>query len=443
MPFNNKSYAKIALTTTILLSIILLAISCKECPSEPKPEPEYNICLSVEDVLCTLVTLKVTLPDSGKINSFSLDRNDSTIATYTCNDNDTLITDEGITPDTDFSYKVRFLKDGKIKSESEPVTVHTMPTTSHNFIWEVDTLGNYGSYLNDVWILDDNNIWAVGNIETDSGRYNISNWDGNQWSINRIGPEGNDLYSIFAFSENDIWITNSCSPYHWDGTTWTYYRFSSGGVGVNSCTGNAMWGSSSSNIYFVGNMGSIVHYNGSTFTKMESGTDIDLVDIWGIDQNNIWACGYTQSVATSILHYDGQNWNQFHSLPYSEYINLNSERISGPIVSIWTDSQDYLWAITYWGLYWINTKDSKIFKRYPDQNAWNGYIFNLDCNASNDMIFSGDNSAVWHFNGKELYYFSELPNNYALFGMAFKKDCVYFVGQDYSCDRALIVKGIR
>jgi len=54
-----------------------------------------------------------------------------------------------------------------------------MDTTSHNFIWEIDTLGIGGSYLNDVAIIDENNIWVVGNIETDTATYNAAHWDGN------------------------------------------------------------------------------------------------------------------------------------------------------------------------------------------------------------------------------------------------------------------------
>jgi len=85
----------------------------------------------------------VTLPDSGKINRFALERNDSTVATYTCFDDDTMITDEGLTPDNDYSYTIRFLKDGQVKAESDPVSVHTLPATSHDFTWEIETLGNW------------------------------------------------------------------------------------------------------------------------------------------------------------------------------------------------------------------------------------------------------------------------------------------------------------
>ena len=38
-------------------------------------------------------------------------------------------------------------------------------TTSHNFTWETWTFGEHSSsVLNDVAIIDENNIWAVGEI---------------------------------------------------------------------------------------------------------------------------------------------------------------------------------------------------------------------------------------------------------------------------------------
>jgi len=322
---NHKSYAKIALTIIMLLTMLLLAISCRECPTEP----DYDIYLAVEDVACVWVTLKVTLPDSGKINRFELDRNDSTVAAYTCYDNDTLITDEGLIPDKDYSYTVRFLKDGKTKAESEPVTVHTMPTTSHNFVWEIDTLGNYGSYLNDVWIIDENDIWVVGYLRVDDpdssfdgtgqGTFNAAKWDGEKWNLMLIvNPD--PLYSIFYFNENDMWMSNGL-PIHWDGNNWTLYHIQQMGISANVEYG--IWGTSSLDIYFVGRFGSIVHYDGSTFRKIETDTDVDFRDIDGTpDGKRIYATGYNLRIPSysSVFEIKGNSIIRFYFVenPYQE-----------------------------------------------------------------------------------------------------------------------------
>ncbi|PIS27582.1 MAG: hypothetical protein COT43_09725 [Candidatus Marinimicrobia bacterium CG08_land_8_20_14_0_20_45_22] len=295
----NGLKAKTAMFTIFLILATLLAMSCKECPTE---QPDYDIYLSAEDVFSTSVVLSVSLPDSGDVSAFALDRDNSTVATYTCSDDDTLIIDEGLMPDTDYIYRVRFLKDGKTKSESDPVSVHTMDTTSHDFTWEIDTLGNYGSYLKDAWIVNENNIWVVGNIETDSGTYNAARWDGDKWNLLKVLSGYSPNYGIFYFSENDIWITSGL-PIHWNGSEWTLYHFWNMGVLDDEDGGvTDIWASSSSDIYFVGKKGSIVHYDGSTFTKMESGTEIDLTDIKGDpDGGDIWVCGFDDLKGSVLL----------------------------------------------------------------------------------------------------------------------------------------------
>ena len=49
--------------------------------------------------------------------------------------------------------------------KSNELTVTTMDTTSHNFTWQSWTFGDIGSsVLYDVAIINENNIWAVGEI---------------------------------------------------------------------------------------------------------------------------------------------------------------------------------------------------------------------------------------------------------------------------------------
>ncbi len=37
-------------------------------------------------------------------------------------------------------------------------------TTSHDYVWRIDTLGIGGSFLKDISILNKNDIWAAGEI---------------------------------------------------------------------------------------------------------------------------------------------------------------------------------------------------------------------------------------------------------------------------------------
>ena len=77
--------------------------------------------------------------------------------------------------------------------QSEAVTVTTMDTTSHNFTWQTFTFGGQGgsSTLFDVAIINENDIWAVGEmyVYDSTGApvlYNAVHWDGSKWELKRI-----------------------------------------------------------------------------------------------------------------------------------------------------------------------------------------------------------------------------------------------------------------
>jgi len=436
---------KITMTITLFLTILFLAMSCKECPTESKTN--YNIYLSAEDVACIWVTLNVTLPDSGNVNTFSLERNDSTVATYTCNDVDTLITDEGLSPDTDYSYTVCFLKNGKTKAESDPVSVHTLPTTSHDFVWEIDTLGHYGSYLKDAWIVDEDDIWVVGNIETDSGQYNAAHWDGIQWELLGIYSNTADLYSIFYFSADDIWVTSHCFPIHWDGEKWTLYHIQN--MGLDACVGTASWGTSSSNMYFVGLEGSIVHYDGSSFRKMESGTPIDLEDVYG-SGINVYATGskdaeeYSgQSVA---LHGRNGTWETVRH----EYAFFPQEYLDwGRITTVWV-YEKYAYFMSKSGIKKYNPENG-ISENWFSKSAMNTeglYIVRIRGNSLNDIMLVDNWVYFVHYNGQEWKRMEDLKVEYPggtidVAGMDYKDDLVVAVGVMPYIWQGVVVRGYR
>ena len=52
-----------------------------------------------------------------------------------------------------------------------------------------------------------------------------------------------------------------------------------------------IWGSSATDVFAVGRRGTILHYNGSNWSPMTSGTTTDLVDVWGSSSNDVFAVG--------------------------------------------------------------------------------------------------------------------------------------------------------
>ena len=64
----------------------------------------------------------------------------------------------------------------------------------------------------------------------------------------------------------------------------------------------AVWGSSGSDVFAVGDLGTILHYDGSSWSAMSSGTTNDLWGVWGSSGSNVFAVGDFGT----ILHYGNE-----------------------------------------------------------------------------------------------------------------------------------------
>jgi hypothetical protein len=67
---------------------------------------------------------------------------------------------------------------------------------------------------------------------------------------------------------------------------------------------NDVWGSSASDVFAVGDSGTILHYNGSTWSAMGSGTTNSLKSVWGNSATDVFA-----AAGGCIYHYDGSAWS--------------------------------------------------------------------------------------------------------------------------------------
>jgi hypothetical protein len=61
---------------------------------------------------------------------------------------------------------------------------------------------------------------------------------------------------------------------------------------------SAVWGSAAGDVYAVGR-GTIVHWNGSSWSLIDPGTDNDLAGVWGTSASDIWVLGQYDT----ILHH--------------------------------------------------------------------------------------------------------------------------------------------
>ncbi|HPC35356.1 MAG TPA: hypothetical protein P5268_02995 [Candidatus Marinimicrobia bacterium] len=286
-------------------------------------------------------------------------------------------------------------------------------TTSHNFVWQIDTLGLYGSYLNDVWIVDENNIWVVGYIRvpdpdssfdgTGKETFNAAHWNGEKWNMMRI-VNSSPIFSIHYFNENDIWMVSYGYPVNFNGNSWTLYRFHDMGINASALS---LWGSSSSNIYFVGLEGSIVHYDGKGFEKMESGTDTQIIDIWGTGAHHIWATAKSNQLDDAhpngyesvTLFCNGQQWTRQYESPIGHTTERSATELKGYMNSVWA-YKDTVYISSNSGLWKESIKKGKGQLMHGPDNRLNGFPFLVRGTGYNDVYAFTHWGEFLHFNGK-------------------------------------------
>jgi len=74
---------------------------------------------------------------------------------------------------------------------------------------------------------------------------------------------------------------------------------------------HAVWGSSGRDVWAVGNEGTILHADGSTWSLVESGTQADLHGVHGLGPDDAWAVG--DGVVLTWTATRGPPWWRFRS----------------------------------------------------------------------------------------------------------------------------------
>ena len=318
------------------------------------------------------------------------------------------------------------------KSPTGPGGGTTPDTTSNNFTWTTYTFGGQGgsSYFKDVAILNDTLAYAVGEINDSSPYpYCVARWNGSSWGVMRLYDiekdyQGNkdtalvwSLDGVLAFSGNDVWLASG-AVFHWDGedsiTSLSFTPLTSSGLvaGIRH-----LWGSSSLNIYGVGDSGAVRQYTNGLWQGMQSGTMIDLRDVWGSsDGSTVWACGWSNDDNQSILlEYDGTSWKTMwtrvglSSVPPYEFFTTSVWGIDSLVVSTGRGVSD-------------DTTQVATLPSFP---------YRIRGDAANDIVVVGDGGMIWHYNGANWTQLNTQPNA-TFYSVAISKTMIVAVGIDNS-----------
>ena len=285
-------------------------------------------------------------------------------------------------------------------------------TTSHDFSYRTFVIGEPGSILYDVAVINDTLAYAVGEIYTldsagkvDLTPYGIAIWNGRDWRLHRVKafyrPDYGALiraFGIFAFSASDVWLADG-DVYHWDGSsdTMTIHR-----IGVNGTNPNPIldeyqgvikiWGSSPSDLYAVGVRGAAAHFNGTSWRRIESGTTAPIQDVWGArdpktgEQTVLCA-------ASDPTWFSDQRIIRLHADGTADTLARNINR---KVASVWFRSMEKIFTAGS-GVF-IHSRDAP----WVEQAALPPYFtFRVRGQNDNDVFAVGDRGLIAHNNGRD------------------------------------------
>jgi hypothetical protein len=298
-------------------------------------------------------------------------------------------------------------------------------TTSHAFLWTESAIAGEAS-LTGCWVFDDTTIWVVSN-----SLYELKG------SASRRMRDFSSGTSIFGFTTKDVWFVYSGILWHYDGIEYKEIRLSKHPYNAidPQIDGafRAAWGTSSRDMFFVGDKGTIVHFDGSNWTKFPKVTEKNLRSVWGTSsRDDVWASGFNSSTAeTVLLHYDGTSWTE---------ADISRDRgiyATGGFNGVWAaDSAGHKFV----------TASGALLVRRTDNGPWrsdSGWIPNRLSdgtfvgivpfgNTPNDMFAIGGWGFTAHWNGRSWHRYDELFDynnlNYGAAAFSIKGNTACIVG---------------
>ncbi len=447
-----KNYYTLFKSNLLIIIPIVLLMGIFSC-NTTEPKPERNVLLNVENVSCTEAWLKLTLNNYSGSTQVELKRNGSKVNTFNIIAADTVLYDDSLSPNKTYNYQVFEKHNGIETAKSEIVNVKTVDTTSSNFTWQTYTFGgNAGSSaFYDCAIVNDTLAYAVGEVylkdstgQPDPLPYNFAKWNGKKWTLRKIAVNYKGvqtiapLKGIFVLQDGKI-ILSSGVPYLPDGNGgWKLYQLWDMGIlNHNDGSVNHIWGTSMDNLYFVGNKGTIVHYTNGSWQKIESGTNLNINDIYGVYNRETKkyeilapASDILESLNRDLLEING---NTIEHLP--------TNPIEGTLSSLWfIPNRKYY--VCGGGMYQKKSLNDKLWENGPfDFTKY--YLYRIRGMGINDIVATGGVGELLHFNGirwKSYINKTRLTSgNY--YGLDFKNSIIIAVGENNP--QAVIILGTR
>jgi hypothetical protein len=143
------------------------------------------------------------------------------------------------------------------------------------------------------------------------------------------------LNAVWGSSATDVFAVGELlTIVHYNGTSWSQFNITNPQeIGLN-----AIWGYAANSVFAVGDSGVIIWYNGDVWALLSSqiSSQIDLTGIWGASACNVYAVG-EENNSGIIYNFDGSTW--------SSQASLISPADPVPLFGIWGNSMRDIFAV--------------------------------------------------------------------------------------------------
>lgn len=344
---------------------------------------------------------------------------------------------------------------------TEPKPDPRPDTTSHHFMWDIDTIGYRNITLSDGVIINENDMWVVGKIYPDSAsywnsvQYGAAHWDGKKWTPIQLpvktlaGYTGNlPPTGIIKISDTKYWMIAG-SVHEFDGgkitNSWWIHNFygNPNPVFEEGKNPTRLYQTPDGTVYCYGYGGSLGYYNGISWVKIPTNTDLDIVDLHGDYNPETREYELLALASTDASHLNGSKLLKIRNNSVSELsVNgINAYR------------KGDLWFFQG-SNYWI-TGDGVYFKKNLSDSAWTP-IENFPAsnwvtadiggwNPRDFFILQGDGH-VLHYNGSTWKDFkAELGlHDISFYKVIIMGNMVLLLGGDHAYPlRGYIIRGRR
>lgn len=223
-----------------------------------------------------------------------------------------------------------------------------------------------------------------------------------------------DLFSIWGSSTSDVWVVGDLGEMlHYDGTAWTLVTDrgvadSSAGTGTGGGAAGPIWGSEEDDVWAC-NGSYLVHWDGAHWsTGIGSNAQMDpngpawvgsCTAMWGSAWDDIWLA------APGLWHYDGATWQ------LGKYADGTAIAVQTNAEGLWGSSASDVWAAGAVGI-----------QHFDGQQWTTAHVSNLGVSpvtptllgingaSSMDVWAVGVNGYAAYFNGNDWVQEPVLPN---------------------------------